>query len=88
MGFSRGVWRLNSDGVIFREMSELVAEQMGRWPEEGRPPENRRVMGDAETKCQIEPLCPERDRGKVIGTEDCVSCGGGVWEEGLLESGS
>lgn len=69
-------------------MSDPVAERMGRWPEEGRPPENRRGMGDAETMCQTEPLCPERDRERVMGTEDCVSWGGGVWEEGLLESGS
>lgn len=45
-------------------------------------------MGDAETMCQTEPLCPERDRERVMGTEDCMSWGGGVWEEGLLESGS
>lgn len=55
MGFSRGIWRLNSDGVIFRGMSDLVAGRMGRWPEEGHPPENRKGLGDAETTCQTEP---------------------------------
>ena len=45
-------------------------------------------MGGAGATCQTEPLCPERGRGRVMGTADCVSWGGGVWEEGLVESGS